>query len=76
MKDSNWLGHFIYFLVVAGAVIWIGMSLSPILNAWIGDIDTTGFAGYVVWAIKALPFAFIGIIAYIVYKAKFHGMDG
>ncbi len=64
------MGKVIYSLAIAGIVLFAGLAMSPSINSILRSTDTTGFSYLLTAAVTFLPYALVGIIIVLVYKAS------
>jgi hypothetical protein len=64
------MGKYVYYLVIAGIVLFMGMTMFPTIKDMFGFNDTTGF-GYVLASMyTGLPYAAAFFIFYAAFKAS------
>lgn len=66
------MGKIFYALVVAGIVLFAGLSLFPDMNTILNGTTTAGYTPMMQSAVTFLPYALVFFIIYLVYRATKH----
>jgi hypothetical protein len=57
-----------YLITIVGMVVIMGMMFYPTVRTVIGNVDSTGWLPIVTMAKTALPYAFLGLVIYGIYR--------
>jgi hypothetical protein len=64
------MGRTLYYLAIAGMVLFVGLAMFPSMHTQLNSLSTTGYSYLLSAGITALPYILLLIIIYIVVKAS------
>lgn len=70
MPEVN-ITPFIKFCIVGGLLALLGIALFPTVHLFVTNIDLSGFSDFNKLWVKLIPFGFVAVVVYGIYKAKY-----